>query len=186
MMDYTRLLLKAGRGDMKAFEQLYAALWPVVTDYIASLDGSMGLHQREDLVQEALFRTWSNLARFRGEASAKTFVFAIAKHVLRQELSRRGKLPTFHVADVDGLAGTYVFDRPTDREDTDRVELRRSIEQALAKLPLLQREAFQLICGRGISVVEAAKLVGCSYKVFRRRLDVARKKLQASLRKARL
>ena len=186
MIDCTSLLLKAGRGDVKAFERLYTALWPVVTDYIASLDGSMDLHQREDLVQEALFRTWSNLARFRGEASAKTFVFAIARNVFLKELSRRGKLPTIHVADVDGLAGTYVSDTPTDREDTDLVELRRSIGQAVAKLPRLQREAFQLVCGREISVAEAAKLTGCSYKAFRWRLDAARRKLQESLGRARM
>jgi len=186
MMDYTRLLLKAGRGDAKAFERLHAALWPVVTDYLASLDGSTGLHQREDMVQEVFLRAWQNASRFRGDASVKTFVLAIARNVFLKELSRRGKLPTVYVADFNDLAGTYVSDTPTDREDTDRVELRRSIEQAVAKLPRLQREAFQLVCERGIPVAEAAGLTGCSYKAFRWRLGAARRKLQESLGKARM
>lgn len=180
--DLTCLLIRAGQGDTKAFEQLHAALLPAVLDYLASLDGSMGHHQQEDMVQEVFLRTWSKLSRFRGEASAKTFVFAIAKNVLQEELSRRRRLRIVHTGDLDHLEDTYVPDGPTGKNGLDHVGLSEAIEQAKARLSSVQRQALELKHLHNLPIMEIAKLAGCGYGQFRDRLYRARKRLKQLLK----
>ncbi len=182
MIDYTRLLLKAGRGDVKAFERLYAALWPVVTDYLASLDGSIDYHRRQDLVQEVLFRTWSNLASFRGEALAKTFVFTITKRVLREERLRRAKLAIAYPGDFEQIPGAHAPDGSTAGLALKHIELSETIEQAKARLPEAQRQALELKHVHNLPIKEIAKLAGCGYGQFRDRLYRARKRLKQLLK----
>jgi len=180
--DLTRLLIRAGRGDTREFERLHAALLPVVRDYLASLDGSIDYHRRQDLVQEVLLRTWDNLPRFRGEASAKTFVFAIAKRVLHEEQSLRAKLPIANVADFDHFAGTRLSGTSASQADLDQTELLEEIRRAVAQLPDVQREAFNLAHLQDMPIAKAAKGANCSIQQFWDRLHRARKRLRQLLR----
>ena len=178
----TRLLLRAGHADREAFERLHAALLPAVRDYLGSLDGSMDYHQREDLVQEVFFRAWKHLGRFRGNASAKTFVFTIAKRVLREERLRHAKLPIVPIDDFDHFASTYLSDPSASQTDPDQTELFEKIRQAVAGLPDVQREAFELAYFQNMQVSEAAKGANCSIQQFWDRLRRARRRLRQLLR----
>ncbi len=180
--ELTRLLKKAGRGDTKAFERLHAALLPAVRDYIASLDGVMDHHQRQDLIQEVLVRTWGSRSRFRGESSAKTFVLAIAKRVLQEEWSRTAKLPSVFSSDFDQITGTHEPNRSTVVTDIEYKELSAAIEQAKARLPAAQRQAIELKHLHNLPIKEIAKLSGCGYGQFRDRLCRARKRLKQLLK----
>ena len=179
--DHTRLLLKAGCGDVEAFERLHAALHAAVRDYLASLDGSMDYHQRQDLVQEVFFRTWKNASRFADNASAKTFLFAVAKNVLRQELSRRQGLRIVYTEDLDHLAAPNVPDEPTNPHQGDPDELAQVVRQAMAKLTEAQRQAVELdqICN--LPREEALKLASCTPNQFANRLYRAMESLKRLL-----
>ena len=87
--DCTRLLLRPQAGDSQAFAELYAALRPVVGGFAASLDRQLSPHDLEDLQEEVFMKVWRELGSFRGDASAKTFVLAIAKNVGLDELRHR-------------------------------------------------------------------------------------------------
>lgn len=180
--DLTFLLIRAGRGDTRAFEQLHGALFPVVRDYLASLDGSIDYHRRQDLVQDVFFQTWNNLSRFRGEASAKTFVFAIAKNLLLKELSRRQRLRIVHVDELDHLVGTYVSDEPTEAHQGDPDKLSQAVRQAMTKLTEVQRQAIDLDQVCGLPRPEALKLANCTANQFANRLYRAMKSLKQLLK----
>ena len=181
--DLTRLLIRAGRDDTRAFERLHAALLPIIGDYLASLGGSIDYHRRQDLVQEVLFRTWRNLSRFRGEASAKTFVLAIAKRVLQEERLRRAKLPITHIDNFDHFASAYLSDTSASQTDRGQSGLLEEIRRAVAQLPAVQREAFDLVHLQDMPMSEAAKVANCSIQQFWDRLYRARKQLKKLLRK---
>ncbi len=178
----TVLLLKAGRGDTKAFAQLHATLRPAVYDFLASLDSSMDHHQREDMVQEVFLRTWQAASSFKGNASAKTFVFAIAKNLLRKEWSCRQWHATVHVGGSDHLSGIYVSGAPAGLHQPDRDALSQSLRQAMAKLTEAQRQAFELDQIRGLPRTEAVKRTNCTPNQFADRLYQAQRRLKQLLK----
>ena len=174
----TRLLIKACKGDMRAFEKLYMALFPAVHNYLFKLDSSIDYHRRQDLVQEVFFRTWSNLARFRGDASAKTYFLSIARNVLREEQLYRKKHPVTCVGDVSFYADTITAHASTHETIPKHNEDFRRIKRAMAKLSTSQRQAIYLIDIQNFTKIQAARLAGCSYDQFANRHHRARKRLK--------
>jgi len=177
----TRLLLRAKRGDTESFAELYTALRPAVRDFAGSLDGTLSAHDREDLVQEAFLAAWKRLGRYRGDASAKTFVLAIAKNLLLKHIFTRRRLAIIYTPDLD-----YVPDRgapagSTGSSSMSPEEVRRTVRLAMAKLGGAQRRAAELdlSCNSRTAAVEAAN---CSHGQFADRLYQARKRLRQMLK----
>ena len=176
--EYTQLLLRAQRGDSQSFAALYTALRPIVRDFAASLDGQLSAYDLEDVVQEAFLRTWRGLADFRGDASAKTFIFAIARHVVLDELRRRRTargMPASHTEQVAASSD--------DLADSSVKELTERVAQAIAGLTDTQRQAVELDQFPDLSRRQAARLAGCSPAQFAGRLHRARKRLKQMLNK---
>ncbi len=121
-----------------------------------------------------LFRTWGNLASFRGEA--------LAKRVLREERLRHAKLPIVHVGDFDHFANTYLPDPSASQTAPDQTVLLEEIKQAVAQLPDVQREAFDLAHLQDMQIGEAAKGANCSIEQLWDRLRRARRRLRQLLR----
>ena len=176
------MLLMVAAGDRQAFDQLHAALRPVVRDYLQAMAPLPHHQEREHMVQEVFFRAWRNAPRLRAAASAKTYLFPIAKRVLGTELLHRARLPIIHLADMDHLAGAYVPDGPADRAGPDHAQLSETVEQAKTKLSDLRREALELVCGQSLSAAAAATMAGCSQNVLAKRLHDARKQLSRELK----
>jgi hypothetical protein len=82
-VDERELLLKVGRGDVKAFEKLYKTFQPLLRNFITSRNRWLTDQGLTDVVQETFFRVWVHRKRFRGDSSPKTYLFSVAKHVLR-------------------------------------------------------------------------------------------------------
>ena len=60
--------------------------------YCYRLSGSV--QDAEDLVQEAMLRGWRSYARFRGEASVRTWLYRIATNAFLSTTRRRRHLPS--------------------------------------------------------------------------------------------
>lgn len=180
--DFSLLFMRTCQGNRKAIEQFYTILPTVVYDYLASLESSMDHHKRQDLVQEVLLRIWIGIVHFRGEASPKTFIFAIAKRVLHEEQSRRVKLPLVFPNNFDQIADTHVSDKLEAGNELEYLELAQIIEQAKAKLPNVERQALELKQIHDLSMKDLAKLAGCEYGQLRNRLYRARKCLKQLLK----
>src|SRR3954471_6764339 len=89
-------------------------------------------HDAEELTQETFFRACTAALRFRGDASPRTWLFGIARRVLR-EASRKGLFER-RVAEVPEV--------PADQADAD---LRIDLESAFATLGLGDRETLMLV-----------------------------------------
>ena len=179
--DCTQLLLRAQGGDSQAFADLYGALSPTVRDYVFSLNSRLRPQEREDMVQEVFLRVWHGLSGYRREASAKTFLLAVARNVLLKHLSERGRLPLVYTADLSYVPDRSAHAEPTGshRDGPDHLPL--MIQQAMAKLTDAQRRAVELDLA-DISRTAAAKLANCSPSQFADRLYEARKRLRKMLK----
>lgn len=75
--DQTNLLVAAiARGDRSAFEQLYRALERPLFRFIALKLNDP--HRSADVMHDVFLEVWRNAANFRGQSSARTWIFAIA------------------------------------------------------------------------------------------------------------
>lgn len=179
------LLERARSGDFAAFELLVARserrLYAVARHLVGAGDA-------EDVVQSALLAALEKLAGFRSEASFGTWLTRIttnaALKVLRSRRLRRGASS----AEDDGAAVArpeLIADWRDDPVRTvERHELRQVLDAAVEDLPEGQRLVFVLRDVAGLSVAEAAEVLGISPANVKVRLLRARLALRERLTRA--
>ena len=166
----TRLMIKASDGDEKAYAILYNKYFSAVMGFTLSFNGQF--QSIEDIAQEVFYRIWKKREEYRPTAAFKTFLFAYAKNVIHEQQQHR-LVTTNHleIMTESSNSGTVVQDK----------ELTLIIERAKSKLPEKQLQAVKLYFYSNVSVDEAAKLAGCSTKVFRQRVYDAKKQMSVLL-----
>ena len=181
--EHTQLLLQVRGGNAEGFERLCVVFRPIIGSFITRCDGSMKHHDVEDMVEEVLTRVWEYRERFRGDASAKTYILGIAKNVLHEEQLRRDKHPASGVADLNYLADILTSHTSIGKAGPDRNEISKTVKQAIAKLPPIQRKAIELVYIQNLTTTEAAKLAGCTPEQLADSLYLARKRLKNLLKR---
>ena len=131
----------------------------------------------EDLVQEALFRAFRRLDGWRGEASFRSWLFAIAGNVLRDEVRRR-KGRQVLVARRSGPARSRRSRTPSWR----RPKPRKVCAAGSRALPRLQREVFLLRAQQGAGYAEIAAALGTTPGAARVHYHHAVKRLKELVR----
>lgn len=186
---FTQLAEAARAGDRRALYELAAAAWDPLWQLCAAL---VDRSSADDLVQETLTRAVAGLAGFRGDASARTWLAAIARHVCADELRRRTRRRQRQQAlDVDddrpgpaqrgdrGRPGAYLGDHAYPGE-----EERIAVADLVHRLDPERRVAFVLTQVVGLSYAEAAEVCDCPIGTVRSRVARARRQLVAELQRA--
>ena len=147
------------RGDDSALEDLYRLAAPRVRSFLARLCADVTL--ADDLTQDAFLRICQARGQFVAGAPALPWMLAIARNALRDHY-RREQVRRDNHADAmrfavgrDGEARDDVGDRGLIAKQT-----LGAVHQALMKVPVRQREAFVLLRFEGLSVIEAAEVLG--------------------------
>ena len=127
----------------------------------------------DDLTQEVYLRAIPALASFRADASARTWLLAIARHTCMDELRRRTR-------------SRALFERLRRRAETEATaEPDRSgvvaIDDAVSSLEPDRRDAFVLTQVLGLSYAETAEVCGCEVGTIRSRVSRARAELVGRL-----
>ena len=178
--DETCLMFRVKCGDYQAFDELHQKYKPIAQAFFASC-GCPG-KSLDDLTQEVFVRVWEHRGRFRGDSSVQTYLFGIAKHVLHEELRRRGKSPNTYFDNLSCLGEPFKQEPSIEQRQPDREELSEAIKQAKAKLPPAQREAFELDQIYDLPRTEIAKLANCTPSQFTDRLYRAKQRLRHFLK----
>jgi RNA polymerase sigma-70 factor (ECF subfamily) len=166
----TRLARLAGRGDVGALDALVRATQADVWRCCAHLVAPAAA---DDLTQETYLRLVTALRTYRGDASGRTFVLAIARRVCVDEIRRR----TRRRALADRLRRRHVG--PVGTVD-DRAAV-GALEDLVARLDPDRRAAFVLTQVLGLSYEEAAIVCGCAVGTIRSRVSRARQTLVDAL-----
>jgi RNA polymerase sigma-70 factor, ECF subfamily len=164
----TRDALLAGAGDDDAFARVVAAtqadVWRLCC-VLGSLDTA------DDLVQETYLRAWRGLPGFRGDASARTWILAVARRVAAdhvraaRRLRRIATLPPPPAVSPDQTGGV-------------------DVNLLIAGLDDDRRLAIFLTQMLGLSYQEAATVCACPIGTIRSRVARARDELIDGLRSA--
>lgn len=127
----------------------------------------------DDLAQDTFVRAVRNLSRFRGDASARTWLLAIARNTSMDELRRRHRRRR---RDMDRAA--LGLDRALVAADASQTSV---IGDLLHRLDPARRAAFVLTQHLGLSYEEAAVVCGCATGTIRSRVARAHAELIALL-----
>ncbi len=167
--DWTRLLLSALDGDRAALAGLVRASQGEVWRFVAH---RVGREDADDVTQDVFVRAWRAAPGFRHDASARTWLLAIARRACADSLRRRSRR---------GRLGARLASEPGEAAAPDRTE-RNALESLVAGLRVERRDAFVLTQLLGCSYEEAAAVCAVPVGTIRSRVARARADLVDQLR----
>jgi RNA polymerase sigma-70 factor (ECF subfamily) len=161
--------------------------------YCYRLSGSV--QDAEDLVQEAMLRGWRSYARFRGEATVRTWLYRIATNAFLSSARRRRHLPSDLGPPTADVSLDVVLDKDsawleplpdalvsTDADPAttviERDRLRLALTASLQRLPARQRSALLLREALDFSAAEIAEALEISVPAVKSLLQRARATLE--------
>lgn len=168
-----QLLADAREGSAEAMEALLARHEKQVYRFGLRMCGDE--EAAREVLQETLLTAFRSLRSFRGEASLSTWLYQIARSFcLRSRRRGSGHEPLEH-------AGQVPCDTPAADDRAHAGEVAELLQAALLALSTEQREAVVLRDVEGLSVEEAAGVVGLGVPAFKSRLHRARLTMRSHL-----
>ena len=169
-------------GDDAAFGELYEALSPRLYGFLVRLSGEAAT--AEDLLQQTFLQMHVARSRFARGADVTPWAMAIARRLFI-DVVRRNKSRATDLVDGAVLDETNVSGNPTAEDWLVAHETEALIESRLATLSSNQRDAFQLVKQEGLSIAEAASVLGITATAVKLRAHRAYTQLRAALDPAR-
>lgn len=168
------LLTRVARGDQQALSELYQRHGRIVLAQITLVAGDRAAS--EEILQDTMLAAWRGATSFRGESSVRSWLIAIARRQARDRLRRR----RLHTVGDEVLAGQPSPGPGPERVALDRAEV-TEVAVAVRALAPLHREVLGLVFGAGLSLREAAGVLGIPLGTVKSRLSAARTALSRQL-----
>lgn len=160
-------------GDRHAFEQLYRAYFPRLSRFLGRMTRSATLI--EEVVNDTMLVVWQTAPRYDGSCKVSTWIFAIAYRKALKGLHRRDE-PVEAEADANLAPASLEPERQLSQR-----QLRLTLEQALAELPMQQRMVVLLTYYHDMAYQDIAEIVDCPVNTVKTRMFHARRKLKERL-----
>jgi RNA polymerase sigma-70 factor (ECF subfamily) len=155
------LMSDVAHGDLSAFEQLVrrhqASAFNAAFRYLGNAD------EAEDVAQEAFLRILRAAHRYQPTAAFRTYLYRIVTRLCRDH-RRKASPSSCPNPDAQPSQG------PSPEACVVAGEERRAVQEALASLPVKQREAVILRYYERLSYAEIAEVMGASRKGVERLL----------------
>jgi len=178
------LVESAQTGDKGSLDALLVALRPRAI--AAAMRILKNADDAEDAVQDAFVKIWKSFAGFEGRSSFSTWAHRIVMNASLDLLRRGGARHETHAAaraeerDETATEIEVTSDR-TPESDVAEHELQLLVRSAIARLPLLHRQAVELRELEDYSYQEMADLIQCPIGTVMSRLHHARHRLAEDL-----
>jgi len=179
------LAVRAGEGDERSFELLVARWWDRMGRFAAAAvagDGELA----EEAAQDALYRLYSSLPRYRGDSAFGSFAYRICRNAavdalrrrVRERRSRAGAQgPAEAVVAEAGGYSPYLGPEERLVRESEAEAMRR----AMSRMPEGWRSLVYLKEVEGLRVSELARIFGLPEGTVKSRLSRARDALRSLL-----
>ena len=166
------------RGEDAAFGDVYDKLAPRLYGFL--LRHTRDRAKAEDIVQQTMLQIHRARGRFLPGAQVMPWAFAIARRLVIDQ-HRRGGREVLAKGDEENLGDLLVsLDAPADDLAIAK-EVAARLGEELRRLPENQRVAFELIKQDGLSVAEAAQVLGTTVAAVKLRAHRAYEALRSVL-----
>ena len=167
------LVLRAGQGDHAACGMLVSRYLPRVHRFAYRLTGNAA--DADEIAQDTFERLWLHAARWQpGAVRFSTWLFQVARNLCTDRLRERrpgdaGPLETLEDGNMPAHA------------ELEQASTSATVREAIAGLPVRQREALLLCHFEELSNIDAAHAMEISVEALESLLARARRTLRASL-----
>jgi len=177
----SELMQRYARGEDGVFEQLYRLMAPRLYRFCLRL----ATHQpeAEDCFQEALLRMHRARATYLAGSNALHWAFAIARSVHLDRLRYRRRRPEDlgSANDAAELEWLHADDRYSPESAVRARDVREILTLELSRMSEKNRMAYVLLKEEGLSVNEAAAVLGTTAPVVRQRAHRAYQQLRTAV-----
>ncbi|WP_019201523.1 RNA polymerase sigma factor SigM [Tsukamurella sp. 1534] len=167
------LLLRASRGDHEAFAQLYRRHR---RQLLATALRTIRLHaDAEDCLQDAMLRAYQLSPTFRGDCKVASWLHRIVVNACLDRARRNQVRAALLMPDDLSALGS------DEGRGAEELDVRLSVDAALRLLPEDQRAAVIAVDMHGLSVAQAAEVLGVAVGTVKSRRARARARLERLL-----
>lgn len=132
----------------------------------------------DDVLQNTFVKAWMNIDSFQGKSQLSTWMYRIAINESIDFLRRQRNVSTLDIDDAPNVANQLMSD---DYFDGD--EAQAMLQQAIAKLPEVQRTVFNLRYYDDMKYLEISKILNTSVGALKASYHIAVKKIKEELDK---
>lgn len=172
------LMLAYARGDLAAFDALYARHRGMLYRFL--LRSARDPHRTDELFQETWSRVISARARYQPQAKFSTWLLQIAHNLMIDSARRQRPMAEGDEAEI-ALAGAAMPEREQPDHAFSEFERRRDLQRAIGQLPDEQRIAVLLRLEQELSLEEIATVTGAGRETVKSRLRYAMTRLREVL-----
>lgn len=150
------------QGELEAFHPLYVRYRTRLYNFLLRILEDRA--RAEELFQETMLRVYLHRRSYRPQATFRTWLYTIARHLCLNLLSReKGErlvldAPALHL---------HTDPPPNPQEHFERIERAETVRRAIRSLPLPQREVILLTRFEGLSTRDVAQILGKSESAVR-------------------
>ncbi len=144
----------------------------------------------EDLAQETFLRAWRGLGDLRNSAATRAWLYRIATNCALNHIRRartRTSVPLVFASsndDEEDIVPAWMIDgsSPTPAEQLARQEEARALSRAVDDLPPGKQRVVHLVHTEGLSIREAARVMGVPEGTVKSRLHYALRQIEGTLK----
>lgn len=167
-------MLAYQRGEPGAFEELYRRYAKAIYNFFRRTAADSGA--ADDLLQETFLKRHMARGQYRPEGSFRSWIFIVARNLLRDDARQRSRGRVMQTDEFDERLST---DPVSQMRPTAEIEV--MVTEALAMLPVTQREVIVLNRYHGMSYGEIGELLGISANAVKQRAFQAMRTLRQRL-----
>jgi RNA polymerase sigma-70 factor (ECF subfamily) len=165
-------------GEDAAFSELYDLLAPRLSSFVMRRTHDVG--KTEDLVQQTFLQMHCARRHFAPGAAVTPWAFAIARRLLIDSFRKKGRDPIWVEGDGDDARESVAPGGSPD-EVAARRRLTRRMGEELSRVSETDRTAFELVKCDGLSMAEAAEVLGTTANAVKLRAFRTAEALRATL-----
>ncbi len=139
-------------------------------------------HLAEEVLQDSYLKALRKIKAFKGQASFKTWLFAIIRYTAIDHAKAKAKRKTIQVEEVSNS----IRSQPPTVEDPDRKALSTMFREALDELSPKQRRILHLVFYQACSISEAAEIMDIQLGTARTHYERGKSRLRQLLDKQEL
>jgi RNA polymerase sigma-70 factor (ECF subfamily) len=169
----SEIILRAQNGDEEAFEALIVFYSPALFRVVVRM--ARDASEAEAIVQEAFWRTWRSLARYRNDQPFFPYLVTIALNLLRDQWRKE------RWVECEGLGSDFdlkAASAPDIETLVEEREVKNDLENAIQQLPSPYRAVIELRYESELDYEEIAQIMQAPINTIRTHLHRAKKMLQ--------